>query len=159
MTVLNVGANPGGVGRGSANHVRKSLTFTGAAGFGLAADVITIFTVTGVVILRNLLVVCTDTLTQNLATPTLALGVSNLPTFFIAATTATGLTSTNNIWQDTTPSPVAEAMPAGFKDIALATNIAALAIIATVGGTNNINGGTLVFDAWYDAVTDGANLA
>lgn len=157
MTVLNPNANPGGVGRRP--PVRKTLTFTGAAGFGLAADVITIFTVTGVVILRNLTVVCTSTLTQNLATPTLALGVSNITEKFIAATTATGLTTTNNIWQDATPSPVAEAIPAALTDIILAENVAALLIIATVGGTNNINGGTLVFDAVYDAVTDGASLA
>lgn len=157
MTVLNGSSNPGGVGRGSFNHVRKSITFTGAAGFGLAADVITLFTLTGSIWVRAIIPICTVTLTQNLGTPTLSMGRTAVVAELIAATTATAITSTNNIWQDATPTPGYEVQAAALKDFIYASNAAD--IILKVGGTNNINGGTLVVDVWYDAITDGAGLA
>lgn len=155
MTVLNEGANPGGVG--VLKYARKTLTFTGAAGFGLAGDTITIWTLTGSIWIRALIPICTVTLTQNLGTPTLSLGRAASVAELIAATTATGITSVNNIWQDATATPAYEVQTAALKDFIYASN--ALDISAKVGGTNNIDGGTLVFHCFYQPLTDGANLA
>ena len=133
-----------------------SITFTGAAGFGLAADVITAFTTTGEVALVYLVPYTVQTLTQNLGTPTLALGVTNSNALFIAATTATTL-ATGEFWTESTGGGTANAgiaLPAALKDIVITSNA-----ILTVGGTNNINGGSLRIDAYYLPLSSDGLLA
>src|SRR3990167_1474552 len=145
------------------SHLRRtsySITFTGAAGFGLAADVITAFTTTGEVLIAYLVPYAVQTLTQNLGTPTLALGVVNSNALFIAATTATTL-ATGEFWTESTGGGTAAAgvgLPAAgtsapqLKDVAVTSNI-----IGTVGGTNKVNAGTLRLDMyWLPLSSDGA---
>jgi len=140
------------LGRGHVRRTSVSVTFTGASGLGLAATTTTFFTTTGEVLILYLVPFVVDTLTQNLATPTLALGVVNSTGLFIAATTATTLV-TGEFWTEATGGGTAEAgvgLPAAgaaapqLKDVAISANI-----VGTVGGTNNINGGTLRLDVYY----------
>ena len=130
-----------------------SITFTGAAGFGLAADVITAFTTTGEVLIASIVPYTVQTLTQSLGTPTLALGVTNSNALFIAATTATTL-ATGEFWTESTGGGTANAgiaLPAALKDIVITSSV-----ILTVGGTNNINGGVLRIDCyWLPLSSDG----
>ncbi len=134
-------------------QTRFTITFTGAAGFGQAADVITAFTTTGIVLVRKILPYPTTSLTQSGATPTLALGVVGQTPLFIAATTATLITTTNKIWTSATPVAGGQALPAAMKDIVIMANI-----VLTVGGTLNINGGVLVVDVFWQPVSAGASL-
>lgn len=139
----------------AAKTSRFTITFTGAAGFGLAGDTITAFTMStgGVVIVRYIVAFPTTSLTQNLGTPTLALGVVGQIPLFIAATTATTIATTAKIWTSTTTVAGGQALPAAMKDIEIAANV-----ILTVGGTNNINGGVLEVDIGYDPISAGATL-
>ena len=140
MSVIQTG------GRGPLQRTSFSITFTGAAGFGAAADVITAFTTTGEVLIAYIVPFAATTLTQNLGTPTIALGVVNSNALFVAATTATTLV-TGEFWTESTGGGTAEsgiALPAALKDIVVSSNI-----ILTVGGTNNINGGVMRIDVYW----------
>ena len=133
-----------------------TVTFTGASGLGLAGSTTTFFTITGEVLLVYLVPFTVLTLTQNLGTPSLALGVVNDTTLFIGATTATTLT-TGEFWTELTGGGTAEAgiaLPAALKEIIISSNI-----VGTVGGTNNINGGTLRLDAYYLPLSSNGLLA
>ena len=129
----NLGSSP------LVNRSIVSVTFTGASGLGQAATTTTFFTVTGE-ILCSLQAYVVETLTQSLGTPKLTLGVTNSTSLFIGATTATTL-ATGEFWTEATGGGTAAAgiaMPAAMKDILVTANV-----VGVVGGTNNINGGTL----------------
>jgi hypothetical protein len=140
---------PGGQGQGFAPLTRlsrKSVTFDGTTGLGEAATTTTFFTVTGEILVVYLSPYVVGTLTQSGATPTLALGVTNSTALFIAATTATTL-AIGEFWTEATGGGTAAAgiaIPAALREILVTSNI-----IGTVGGTNNINGGTLRLDMWW----------
>jgi len=143
----NLGSSP------LVNRSIVSVTFTGASGLGLAGSTTTFFTVTGE-ILCSLQAYVVETLTQNLGTPTLTLGVANSTSLFIAATTATTL-ATGEFWTESTGGGTANAgvaMPAAMKDILVTANV-----VGVVGGTNNIDGGTLrLVLLWIPMSTDAA---
>lgn len=133
---------------------RKTSALDGAANNGqLAAPTITLFTVTGEVLIAALTATCTET-HVSAGAGTLVLGVTGNTTFFIAATTATDIAA-GDYWIDATPTEVnALAVPAGFKDIWLTDNI-----IATVG-TANITDGTIRYDCyWLPLSADGNVVA
>jgi len=122
----------------------KEITFTGAAGLGAVGNV-PLFTVTGEVLVVYLVPYTVLTLTEALATATLALGVTNLTSLFIAATNAVNLL-TGEFWTEATGGGTANAgiaVPAALKDIAITSNI-----VGTVA-TQAVNGGTLRFDVYY----------
>lgn len=142
--------------RGSSGPYQRStvsVTFDGTAGLGGAASTTTFFTVTGEVIVVYLVPYVVASLTQSGATPTLALGVVNSTALFIAATTATTL-ATGEFWTEATGGGTANAgvaIPAALKEIAITSNV-----VGTVGGTLNINGGTLRLDCyWLPLSSDG----
>ena len=130
-----------------------TITFTGASGLGLAGSTTTFFTTTGE-ILCSLVAYVASTLTENLGTPTLTLGVVNSTSLFIGATTATTL-ATGEYWTENTGAGTANAgiaVPAAMKDIIITSNV-----VGVVGGTNNINGGTLRLTLlWVPLSTDAA---
>src|SRR3989337_3833111 len=122
----------------------KEITFTGAAGLGAVGNV-PLFTVTGEVLVVYLVPYTVLTLTQALATATLALGVTNLTSLFIAATNAVNLL-TGEFWTEATGGGTANAgiaVPAALKDIAITSNI-----VGTVA-TQAVNGGTLRLEVYY----------
>ena len=129
----------------------KTITFTGAAGLG-AVGYVPLFTVTGDILLRYLLAWCSTTLTEALATATIALGLAGATTFFNAATTATDLVG-GDFWYDATPTEtIALAVPSGFKDIHVRANI-----VGTVAA-QAVNGGVLNFYAVWRRVSSNGLL-
>lgn len=146
-----------GASSGSLRFTRWQLTFDGTANKGANASLITLFTCTGEVLICYIVPFVVATLTQSGATPTLTLGVTGATTLFTgAATTATNL-ATGEFWTETTGGGTAEAgiaAPSTQKDIYISANV-----IGTVGGTNNINGGTLRVDCWWLPLSSDGNLA
>ena len=129
---------------GSAGVVRRSFisfTFTGAAGFGAIGNC-TLFTVTGAihVVAINATVFTTVGVDGGTGAASLSLGTTGTTTLFVAATTATLLTSTNKLWYSATPNANGIALPAAMKDIAVQQNLVA-AVTST--GTQLINAGVL----------------
>ena len=135
-------------------HATKTITFT-AAGAGLNAAETAIFNVTGDVIVEYIVPFCLVDLTQAGATPTLALGVVGNTAIFLQGTTATAIDA-GKFWLDTTPAEVgAIAVPAACKQIAITANIQCI-----VGGTSNIDAGSIRFDVyWRPLSSDGAVVA
>src|SRR3990167_11096002 len=115
-----------------------TIAFDGTAGLGAVGSV-PLFTVTGEVLIEYLVPYTVLTLTEALATATIALGVTNATALLIAATNAVNLV-TGEFWSEATGGGTANAgvgLPAAgtsapqLKDVAVTSNI-----IATVGGTN-----------------------
>ena len=128
----------------------KTVAFDGTAGNG-AVGTVTVLTITGRVVLKNLATFCTETLAG--ATATVALGVASSTAGLIAATTGTDIAA-NDWWIDATPTEVGlAAVPAGHKDIALSESV-----IITVA-TANVTDGTLVFWAEYMPLTSNGRLS
>jgi len=135
--------------------VKKTITFAGATtdaigDDGGANDPFTIFTVTGVVIVR-LLAVCTTLLTGD--TATLQIGTSTTANLFIAETTATEIDA-NEIWHDATPDAATE-----LASVMSASRILANGqdVIGTVG-TADILTGVIDFYLFVRPVSDDANV-
>lgn len=132
-------------------HVRNTITFTGGAGAG-AVGTVTVFTITGRVIMRQLVAVCTTSLVSA-GGGSIALGTAGATTGFSSGVTATNFTTTNNLWDGGGTSFVA--------GIAVGMGVNKLVsqnIIITVS-VGDVTGGVIVFDAFYDAVTDTGALA
>jgi hypothetical protein len=143
----------------AAKTKRFTITFTGAAGFGLAGDTITAFTMSagGIVVVRYIVAFPTTTLTQSGVTPTLALGVVGATTLFLPATTATLIATTTPIWTSVTPVAGGQSLNVTQTGTIDGTLIAAN-VVLTVGGTANINGGVLEVDIGYDQISNNAVL-
>ena len=134
--------------------LRKTLTFTGAAGLG-AVGAVPLFTTTGKILIVSLSAKCTLSLTENPVPggATLLLGVTGDTNLFIAQTTALDL-NTGTFWVDATPTLYGIALPAALKDILIDQNI-----IATVG-VSAIDGGTVEFVVrWMAESVDGKLVA
>jgi len=131
----------------------KSITFTGAAGLGAVGNV-PLFTTTGEVVVVYLVPYTVLTLTEALATATLALGVTNSAALFVAATNAVNLL-TGEFWTEATGGGTAHAgiaIPAALKDIAITSDI-----VGTVA-TQAVSGGTLRFDIYWRPLSTTGNL-
>ena len=131
--------------------VSKTITFTGAAGAGAVGSV-ALATVTGEVLIAIIAGRCTVSL-ASAGGGDLALGVTGATTLFIGATTATGITSTANIWASTTPNAQGIAAPAALKDIIIDSNL-----ILTVG-TGDITSGAIEFTLYYLPLSAGSGIA
>lgn len=120
--------------------VRKTITFTGAAGLGAIGNV-PLFAVTGEVLVDSIMPTIVTTLVG--ATATLELGVTGKTAHFIAATLATDLAA-GDLWIDATPTEVnAVALPAGFTWQVLTDNIVGTVAIAA------ITAGVIRIDLFY----------
>jgi len=138
-------------------HVRKTIAFDGTAGNGATGGV-TVFTLTGRVLVEALTIFCTETLEEAAPTATVALGTATGTGNIISATSATTIAA-NDWWIDATPGEVGYAnlvqtLSSGpsQKDFALSESL--LITVATQDVTN----GTLVIDAWYRPITDNGSL-
>lgn len=132
----------------------KTITFTGGAGAGVAGGNVTVYTITGRVLLVHFpSPFCTTLLTEAGATATVSLGVTSSVGRFIAATNSVDIDA--NAWWAVSPG-----IAAGF-DIALDGAGPAISdniIIACA--TQNTNAGVLVFQGiYYIPLTAGAGLA
>lgn len=136
------------------DRVTKTVTFDGTAGLGAVGNV-PIFTVTGDVLFKQLIAICTVNLEEAAPTATLELGVVGNTPFFIAATPALDLDA-GDIWVDATPTEViALALPAGFKELI----IRAANIVGTVAA-QAINAGAIRYNClWIPLSADGRVVA
>lgn len=139
----------GGSPLGLLNKSVVTITFTGAASLGAIGNV-PLFTVTGAVHVASIYGYVTTTLGG--ATATLILGVAGSTSLFIGVTTATGMTSTNNIWVSTTPTAAGLAIPAALKDIMITANI-----VGTVA-TAAVTSGVLVVTCYWLPVSNGSSV-
>ena len=130
----------------------KTITFTGASGLGLHGTATTCFTVTGLIVVRYIGGRVTTSLAG--ATATLTLGTTNQTTKFIGTTTATGLTTTANIWVSTTPTQGSIAFPAAMIEIAVLENI----ICSSTHVSADITSGVLEIDMLWMPLTPGATV-
>lgn len=129
--------------------VRKTLTFTGAAGLGLVGAV-PLFNLTGRVKVDHIIPHCTVDLVSG-GGGSLALGVTGLTSLFLGATVATTI-DLGDWWVNTTPVAIAAAQIAAFKDILINASI-----IGTVSGFD-ITAGVIIFDVGYTPLTDDGAL-
>ena len=132
-------------------RINKTITFTGAAGAGAVGSV-ALWTVTGEVLIAIIAGRCTSSLVSA-GGGDVALGVTGATTLFIGATTATGITTTANIWASTTPNAQGIAAPAALKDIIIDSNV-----IITVG-TGDVTGGVIDFAAYYLPLSPGSGIS
>ena len=147
----NLGASP------LVRYSHITFTFDGTAGKGAIGNCV-LFTITGAIHVVAIDAVVNTTLTVDGGTgaASLSLGTTGLTTLFVAATTATLLTSTNKLWYSITPNASGIALAAAYKDIAIQQNVVAA---VTSSGTQLIDGGVLeVTIAWYPTTTN-ANVA
>lgn len=121
--------------------VRKRITYTGGAGAGAVGSV-AIFTISaGGAALITITARCATSLTG--ATATIALGVTGNTSLLIAATTATGITTSAPHWTSITPATGGIAVPAAMKDIQIDASI--LNTIAVAG----VSGGVIDYTLMY----------
>jgi hypothetical protein len=131
-------------------HVRNAVTFADAVNQGRVGSNVTIFTLTGRVLLHNITAYCTTLLTKNGAA-TMSLGTASVVAAFIAATDPTVIDA-NEWWEGTTPI-------AGVGEAILASPVPLSESIVVVPAADDITAGVIVFDAWYDQITDDGALA
>lgn len=138
---------------GQANIARKTVTFTGAAGAGAAGTPVSVFSVTGEVLIISLVAKCTVNLTEAAPTATVALGVTGNTVLFIAATNSVDIDA-EEFWVDTGPDPNGVALPAALKDVVITDNV----IITPA--TQNTTAGAIDFTILYVPVSaNGAVVA
>jgi len=134
LNILQAGTLP--------ERASKTVALTGANFLGeLDQPTISIFTVTGEVLILVLVPFCTETL-ASAGGGTLALGITGSTSLFVAATTASTI-AINKFWVDATPDANGIALPAALINIVVTDNV-----IATVA-TADITDGTIRFDCWY----------
>ena len=142
---------------GVVSKVQKSITFTGATGYGAIGNVV-YFTITGAVHVVSLDAVIETSLTEDAGTgvSSCSLGVVNATTLFIAAALSSVLLSSAPLWYTgTAPSANGVALDAKYKDIAIAQNIV-LAVTST--GTRKVIGGVITLTVTYMPITSIGSL-
>jgi len=139
-------------------RAQKTVTFDGTAGNG-AIGTVTVFTITGRVYVRDLVIACTSTLVG--ATATIQCGIAGLTgDQFNASVTATNL-ATGDFWGGANDNPNGMnygTVAASSAAASAPRNKAAGANIQFTVGTAAITGGTLVVDCWYEPLTSGGLL-
>ena len=131
--------------------VYKTVTFTGGAGAGEAGTAVSVFTVTGEVLVVALVPFCTTLLTEASATATIALGVTGSTSLFIAATNSVEIDA-NEFWVDTAPDANGVALPATLKDIVITDNI------IVTSADQNTNAGVIRFQCYWMPLSTDASL-
>ena len=128
-------------------HSRATVTFDGTSGKGLAGTAVTVFTVTGRIYIHALTAFCTTNLNQAQATAQISLGTTNQPTRFIGAMNSVDLDA-NAWWVTTTPAPGSIDLPDALQSVLVGENI----IVNPTA--QNTNDGIVVFDLFWEAITD-----
>lgn len=131
----------------------KTVTFTGASTLGLAGTNTTWFTVVGGLVVVEYLAGRVTTNTTVSGAATITLGVTGNTSLFIGATTASGLVTTAEIWESTTPTANGIAAAAALKGIIIDQNI--LSAVAAF----NITAGVIEMNCIWRPLTPGATLA
>ena len=142
---------------GFAQHVRKTVTFTGAAGVG-AAGTVALFTVTGRVMVNWFTAYCT-TLLLTSGAATMVCGTPGDTDGFIAITTATDIDE-DEWWTAATPAVGAKSplqVLTGGLVTSQGTKLLNENINLTVASAD-VQSGVIVFDAFWIPITDDGAL-
>lgn len=138
-------------------HARKTIIFDGSDPGG-ADTPFDIFTITGRVLVTKIIGFCTAGLTEGGATATISIGDTTDVDGFFVVDNAVDIDT--NEWFGATLSSSNVQISAGVGQVTVPTMKAISAnIIGTLGGSQTIATGTIIFDVWYQAITDGGNLA
>lgn len=129
-------------------RANKTITFDGAANTG-AVGAVPIFTVTGEVLIEQIVPYCTVDL---VGAGSLALGVTGSTALFLAATVGTAI-DVGEFLVNTTPVANGVAVPAAFMNIAITDNI-----IGTVS-VGTITAGAVRFDVLWRPLSPDGNIA
>ena len=136
---------------GVGKTARKTVTFTGAAGLGLAASNVTIFTVTGRILVHAITAFCTTSLEESGATATMTLGTTTNTSRFLATPTGGAVALDANEWWVTGAAPVAGSIDLTTAS-AGATDQAAVVVsenVILLPAVTNITAGVLeVYMVW-----------
>ena len=134
----------------------KAITFDGTAGNGAIGNVV-YFTITGAVhvVSWDAVVEVTVGVDGGTGVASCSLGTTGTTTLFVAATTATLLTTTNKLWYSATPNANGIALPATYKDIAVQQN---LVLAVTSSGTQKVNAGRIRLTVSYLPTTADGQL-
>ena len=97
----------------------KTVTFDGTAGFGAVGTNITIVTITGRVLIRELVMFCT----VNLVAPGGTVGMKALAGQTIIAATSTNDIDANDFWIDQTPEPESSLVAGLMKDLQISNDL------------------------------------
>ena len=138
-------------------HVRKTITFDGSAGSG-AVGTITVFTITGRVLIHRVLAFCTAGLFGGASATLRCGGVLDTDGLFdqVIATTV----DNNEWWQQANPLRGLVSLDGGHDGGQISSQVQKMTdedVILSVG-TQAIAGGTIIFDVWYEPVTDDGAL-
>lgn len=139
-----------------ARWVTKTVTFTGAAGTG-AVGTVSVFTVTGRVLVHVIAPYCTTNLTEAGATASVALGTTNQTQRFVATTTSTAI-DVDEWWTTSTPTLGSVDLPSassGTNDMA-SVLVAENVIITCTGQATNA--GVIAFYCLWEPLSAGATL-
>lgn len=130
---------------------------TVATAWTTANSPITIFTVTGTVLIRCYAVV-TTAITSTSNTGTLALGVTGTTGLYMPATTANGSTNfiLNSVWVDNAPTTKSKVLVAP-NNMSLPILATADNVILTIATNNMTAGGMTIYADWIP-VTSGASV-
>lgn len=133
-------------------HVRKTVTFTGAVGLG-AVGAVTVFTITGRILIERMVNFCTVLLEEAAPTATIQLDVG--ATSLVGVTNAVNIDA-NEFWIDSGPLTEAEShkLLASNSIFAVMTDQNVVLNIAA----QNVTAGTIIFDIWYRPITDDGAL-
>lgn len=129
-------------------YLRKSITFTGAAGLG-AIGQNTVVTPSGIVLIKKIVPVCVLDLGASGGAATISLGISTAVASLIAATVATTI-DTGEYWVDNTGVATLLALPVALQTFLLNVPITLDVLVFAV------DSGTLVFDIEYESINGGA---
>lgn len=144
-------------GMAELRHARRTTTFDGTSGGGQAAANVTMFTITGRVLIVHLSLFCTSSLTESGATATISAGGASDVDLIRATANAVNI-DINEFWD-----------PAG----AISTGISRMGTNTSADGelllmsedpiyapaVTDVDGGSILADVWYLPVTDNGALA
>ncbi len=141
----------------TASFLKPVVTTAGSSG-AWNTGTITLFTVTGLVLVR-VYGRATTLLTSTGNTGTLSLGITGTVALFIAATTANGSTNfiANSIWIDNAPTVLAKALPTLSNTLNVAASNAN--ILLTIATNNMTAGGMEIYCDWTPVSSDGNVVA
>ena len=133
-------------------HVRKTITFTGGAGAG-AVGLVTLFPVTGAVIIERLVPFCTVDMVSATSSAEIALTDADDASGPYSTTTASAIdagflwdrSSGDNGW--------------GFDAVSVTSVFVAYKDVCLKVTTEDITAGAMRFDVWYRPITDDGALA
>lgn len=143
---------------------RATVTFDGTEGGGAfgVGNIVTVFTVTGRIVIRELFIFCTSTLVSA-GGGTLVLGGASDTDAYLAGLTASTAVTGDWVAGAVTSSPGSMNFPhlsgGGAQTQAMPWNKAVSENIIFTIGTASITGGVLVIDAFYEPITDDGRLA